>query len=117
MTSTPTDPRRMMLGVLSAVLLVGAVIVWWFVPNREGLLALFVRLGIALGAVYLAFPKPNQRFVWQKGFLVLLLLALLVATRGRALFAMLPLSVAVLGILWFLRPKAWTKPGGARSPR
>lgn len=98
--------RRRILGILALSLLSAAAVLWITQPaaqERGGWLAICLRLGVVMAALWLALPELSRISRWSLG--AVLLGAVLIATQPR-LF-LLALGAAL--VLAFLRPR-WNHP-------
>jgi hypothetical protein len=109
---TISEYRRRIIGILSLVLLTGAVIL--VIRGGEGtqyttLLAACVRLGIMSGAVWLAFPQLTRipRWIAALGLVTFVLGAINPRT--------LPITVPLFFLVIVMRPKGPSKRSGGKS--
>lgn len=94
--------KRTQIGIVSLVCLVTAGSMWLFGGDDGNLIAAqaaMVKVGLVLGAVWLAFPQLAMLPVWLATFGVGTVLAVLLFKKA-AIF-LIPLLV----IIWLLRPR------------
>jgi hypothetical protein len=100
--------NRWKVGLLALGLLIGAVVAYLIVPDRQGLVGALLRVGVLLGTFWLAIPQLIQHPRLLK-FLpwYLLLGVVLVVVFIRYLFVMIPLfiALAILSMFSGKRPK------------
>jgi len=108
--------KRNVLGILALVCLVAALALWLFTadPEHNALLSVVTRVGIVLGALWLALPAVGTGWAWQKVGPVLIIAIALTALAGRRLRYVLPVAIVVAILLVFLRPRP--KKNGAGGP-
>lgn len=107
MNGADWNDKRLMIGLLALGCLVGAAGIWLFTdqPETNQFLSALTRVGIALGAVWLALPKTGESIVWQKiGPAIVVTIAVLALARRMAVY-LLPVALVVLLAALFLRPK------------
>lgn len=99
--------KRNVLGILALVCLVSAAGLWLFTgdPEHNAVLSVVTRVGIVLGALWLALPTVGTSWAWQKAGPVLIIAIALTAFAGRALRYALPIAIVVAILLVFLRPR------------
>ncbi|MEZ6060382.1 MAG: hypothetical protein R3C19_08480 [Planctomycetaceae bacterium] len=96
--------KRVYVGLLSAGCLIGALAAA-FVPEKEGLQALLIRVGLLLGAFWLAMPSRNRPAAWAKfSPWTIVGIVLFAAFLPRMKF-LLPLLIVAGGIAWLVRPR------------
>lgn len=108
--------KRKLVGVMALICLASAVCLWLFTGNPEHnpLLSAFTRVGIVLGALWLALPTSGTSWAWQKAGPVLIIAVALTAVAGRSLRYALPIAIAVAIALVILRPRP-KRDSGARG--
>src|SRR5262245_60185605 len=114
MPQTTLATKRASIGVLALACLLSAVGIWLFAedPETSGWLAGLSRVGLVLGALWLALPARGESVAWNKAAPILAV-GLLIAALTRRMFPyVLPLALAVGVAFLVLRPK--TKPGRGR---
>lgn len=107
-TASQWASRRILIGVVALVCFGAAVGIWLFTTNPEqnALLAAVTRVGIVMGALWLALPKDGANVAWGKTATLLIPALVLVALNGRRLLYLLPVAIVVALALAFLRPRA-----------
>lgn len=97
--------KRTPVGVLAVVFLLGAAVLILF-PEHEGTQAAFLRVGLLLGAFWLAMPTKNRPAAWRplqsKWTLPCIVIVGLLLPR---LKVMLPVVAVFAVIAWFARPR------------
>ena len=111
--------RRNAVGVCGIVFFVAGVLLYLFGPNRDSYAMAAgsgVRIGLVLGAIWLAYPQLSRVPWWIVR--VGLVAVLLVAALPRPMLARAAVGVVVplLIALWLLRPRP-PKPRVAGRPR
>lgn len=108
--------QRKILGILSLVLLVGGGALMLLAPESEytqNLLAPCFRMGVVLGALWLALP--DLQFARNRLWLLAIGGTLLVIVRWPKL---IPLALGALGLFAILRPRLpRMPPSKPRAPR
>jgi hypothetical protein len=99
--------KRKQIGLLALACLGLALCLWFFArdPEHNVLLAGVTRVGIVLGALWLALPKNGATWMWQKAGPVLIVAVALIALAGRALRYTIPIAILLAIILVLLRPR------------
>ncbi|MCP4787909.1 MAG: hypothetical protein GY903_34315 [Fuerstiella sp.] len=98
--------RRIYVGLLAFTSLVGAAALLFY-PGNEGLQGALVRIGLVLGAFWLALPTKTRPSAW-KGMMSswtvpgLIITALLIPR----LKFMFPVLAIIVGIAYFARPRS-----------
>lgn len=101
--------KRIYVGLLAVAALVGGVVLAFF-PGNEGVQGACVRVGLVLGAFWLALPSKERPAAWKKfssrmssNWTIFALIATaIVIPRAKAMF---PLLAIMAGIAWFARPR------------
>jgi hypothetical protein len=95
------------VGGIAVVCLAAAVGLWIFAANPEQnpFLAVVSRVGIVMGALWLALPKQGENVAWGKTATLLIPAIILIAVNGRRLLYLLPVAIVVALALAFLRPR------------
>ena len=97
--------RRIYVGLLAITSLAGAVVLLFY-PGNDGLQGALVRVGLVLGAFWLALPTKTRPSAW-KGMMSswtvpgLIITALLIPR----LKFMFPVLAIIAGIAYFARPR------------
>ncbi len=102
--------KRSQFGILSLVTL-GLAAILWLVPGEKSsyllLQAALLRVGLVLGAVWLAFPQLSKLPLWLATIGVGSLLAVLLFKK--AAIIVIPLLI----LIYFLRPRPKKKPSAS----
>src|SRR5439155_17320322 len=109
MNGSPLAVRKLIVGVLALVCLATAAGLWFLLdePGKNPATAVTMRLGIMLGALWLALPAQGESIAWQKGLPVIVAVIAVVAfvRNWKVLVYAIPLAI-VLGIVAaFIRPR------------
>jgi len=109
--------KRNLLGIMALACLVTAACLWLFTadPEHNALLSVVTRVGIVLGALWLALPVAGTSWAWQKVGPILIIAIALTALAGRTLRYALPISIVLAVALVILRPRP--KRNGAGGQR
>jgi hypothetical protein len=107
-TASQWASKRSVVGGIALVCLVAAAALWIFADNPEQnpLLAAVTRVGIVMGALWLALPRHGESVAWGKSAILLIPAIILVAVNGRKLLYLLPVAIVVALALAFLRPRS-----------
>ena len=68
MNPSPLAVRKLFVGLISLICLVTAAICCIFLEWTNPVVAVTSRLGLMLGALWLALPSQGDNIVWQKAF-------------------------------------------------
>lgn len=101
-------PQRRLIGLIAAGLLVTSGLLLWSEAESAAHVqarAACLRIGVTMGAVWLAYPRLQRLPAWLLGGV--LMLAVVVAVRPR----LLPLAAVLLVVMLIVRPRG----GGGRS--
>ncbi|MEX0937292.1 MAG: hypothetical protein WDZ59_05475 [Pirellulales bacterium] len=105
--------HRTTVGITAAVLLsTAAVLAVWQPTGWDGhqpMLAACLRVGLVLGALWLAHPQLSRMPSWLFG--VAVALAVVVALRPKLIVLVVPLAI----ILWLVKPRASRRGNAPRS--
>lgn len=99
--------KRIYVGLLSIGCLVGAVVAVVVAPDNEGLQGAFIRVGLLLGAFWLAMPTATRPAAWKRlptsnwAIFGMIVSAVLISR----LKYMFPVIAVFAGIAWFARPR------------
>ena len=82
------------------------------VPDQDAMAAAFVRVGLLLGAFWLALPTKSRPAAWSNvsPYVVVAIVVALLLVRQMRVFVPLLLVVALLA--FFLRPRPKKRPTG-----
>lgn len=115
-----TGWRRHAIGILSGGLLLAALAIWLLVPpsaTASSLLSACVRLGMVLGALWLALPQVGELLTRYPPWLLIALLVFAVAVilQPKTLTFLLPLALVLAAFHFFGRfTRPWAQAGRAR---
>lgn len=106
-TASQWASKRSLVGGIALVCLASAAGLWIFSasPEQNPLLAAVTRVGIVMGALWLALPRSGESIVWGRTALLVLPALVLLALNGRRLLYLLPVAIVVALALAFLRPR------------
>lgn len=96
--------KRVWVGLLSAGFLLAAVVAA-FQPGREALHAVLLRVGLLLGAFWLALPSKDRPAAWAKFSPWTIAGIVALAVFLPRLKFVLPVLIAFAGIAWLVRPR------------
>jgi len=106
----------MLVGLISLICLITAAICCVFTDWKNPVVAVTSRLGLMLGALWLALPSQGDNFAWQKAFpvviAVIVVLAFFKRGGGRVLLYVVPLAIVVGIAAAFIRPRPKRRPPG-----
>ena len=99
--------KRVYVGLLSIGCLVGAVVTMILRPDDTGLLGALVRVGLLLGAFWLAMPTATRPAAWKRlpssnwAIFGMIISAVLIPR----LKYMFPVMAIFAAVAWFARPR------------
>ena len=97
--------RKLILGVLAIACLVTAVVVHFCYPDQQAVLSAAIRIGVVLGALWLALPAPGERVRWGRMAPMLAVAVVAIVLTRRMILVLIP-GLVIAGILLaLLRPK------------
>jgi hypothetical protein len=106
--------RKRIVGLLSLVSLLIAVVSLSFMEWTNPLVSVTSRLGVMLGVLWLALPNEGDNLLWEKAFPVVIavigVLAFIKRGGGRLLLYVIPAAIVVGIALAFIRPKPRRRP-------
>lgn len=106
--------RRLLVGLIALGCLATAAGLWVFTGDwKNPATSVTVRLGIMLGALWLALPKQGENLAWEKCLpAVIAVIAVLAFVRGswRVLIYAIPAAIVVGIAAVFLRPRSKRRP-------
>lgn len=99
--------KRIYVGLLALGCLTGGVVTLVVSPGNEGLQGALIRVGLVMGAFWLAMPTASRPAAWKRlpssnwaiGGMVI------TAIFIRQLKYMFPVLAVFAGIAWFARPR------------
>ena len=99
--------NRTLVGILALVCCVAGAVMALAVPDQDAMAAAFVRVGLLLGAFWLALPTKSRPAAWANvsPWLVVAVVVGLLLVRQMRVFIPLLLVVAVLALILRPRPK------------
>ncbi len=98
--------RRLILGLISIALLATGAILYFIQPASQGLDvfgAACVRVGVAMSALWLAYPDLQRIPVWMSG--ALLVVVAIVAVNPKLFSRLIVVVLVVYLAFWMLRPR------------
>ncbi len=108
MNGSPLAIRKLIVGILALGCLATAGGVFFFTVDglKNPVMAYSTRLGIMLGALWLALPSSGESLVWLKILPVVLVVAVVcVRGGGRVLLWAIPLAIVAGIVIAIIRPK------------
>ena len=115
MNDSPMAVRKLLVGIIALVCLATAAGLWIFTDDavKNPVTSVTMRLGIMLGALWLALPRQGQHLAWEKGLpIVVAVIVVLAFVRGswRVLIYAIPAAIVVGIAAAFLRPRSKRRP-------
>lgn len=116
MDGSPLAVRKLIVGILAIICLTTAAGMWIFAgdPWTNPITSVAMRMGMMLGALWLALPARGENIAWEKGLpiVIAVVVVLAFAKNAKVLLYAVPAAI-VLGILAvFLRPRSKRRPPG-----
>ncbi|HLJ09832.1 MAG TPA: hypothetical protein VKU82_01515 [Planctomycetaceae bacterium] len=114
MNGSPLAVRKLIVGIIALGCLATAASL--LILKSDGITnpatSVTMRLGIMLGALWLALPNRDKDIAWQKALVVVIpVIAVLAFVRNwRILLFLLPAAIVVGIAVAFLRPKSRKRP-------
>lgn len=107
MDSQTLAGKRLIVGIISIVCLAGSALLWLFGGNPETnpLLGALTRVGIVLGALWLALPRTGENIVWSRALPPVVAIVVAFAVLRRAGWWIVPLALLVAIAIVVIRPK------------
>ncbi len=115
MNDSPLAVRKLIVGVIALICLGTAAGLWIFAdePGKNPVTSVTMRLGIMLGALWLALPRQGENLAWEKCLpAVVAVIVVLSFVRGswRILIYAIPAAIVVGIAAAFLRPRSKRRP-------
>ena len=114
MDGSPLAVRKLIVGLISLGCLVTAAALWIFAedPEKNPATAVTMRLGIMLGALWLALPSRGDSVAWGKALPAILAVIMVLAMirNWRILVYAIPLAIVVAILAAFIRPRSKPRP-------
>ncbi|HEY2251363.1 MAG TPA: hypothetical protein VGH74_09895 [Planctomycetaceae bacterium] len=115
MNDSPLAVRKLIVGIIALGCLATAAGLWIFAddPIRNPVVSVTMRLGIMLGALWLALPRQGESLAWEKCLpAVVAVITVLAFVRGswRVLIYAIPAAIVVGIAAVFLRPRPKRRP-------
>lgn len=106
--------NRTLTGILTIVCLVSGFAMLVYMPAREAVAAALIRVGLLLGAFWLALPTKTREAAWANVSPALLIgslaAAVAIAVRPALIRVLLPILVALLIVGYVLKPRDKRRP-------
>jgi hypothetical protein len=117
MNDSPMAVRKLIVGIIALSCLATAAGLWIFTdePAKNPVASVTTRLGIMLGALWLALPRQGEHVAWDKCLpVVVSVIVVLSFVRGswRVLLYVIPAAIVVGIAAAFLRPRTKRRPPG-----
>lgn len=116
MNASPLAVRKMLVGLISLGCLITAAVCCYYTEWTNPVVSVATRLGVMLGALWLALPSQGDNIAWQKGLPVVLavivVLAFVKRGGGRLLLYVVPAAILVGIAAAFIRPRQKRRPPG-----
>src|SRR5712672_287104 len=114
MDGSPLAIRKLIVGIISLTCLVTAVGLFVFRPDGMGnpATAVAMRLGMMLGALWLALPSQGDNIGWQKAMPIILAVIVVLAfvRNWKVLVYVVPIAIIVGIVAAFIRPRSNRRP-------
>ena len=115
MNDSPMAIKKLLVGMIALGCLLTAAGLWVFTsdPGKNPVTSVTMRLGIMLGALWLALPKQGEHLAWEKCLpATVAVIVVLSFVRGswRVLIYAIPAAIVVGIAAVFLRPKSKRRP-------
>jgi hypothetical protein len=114
MNGSPLAVRKLIVGIVSLGSLATAAGLFFFTADglENPAMAVAMRLGIMLGALWLVLPAQGESLAWNKVFpIILAVIAVLAFVRkGKILLYIIPIAIVVGIALAFIRPRSKRRP-------
>ena len=113
MNPSPLAVRKLLVGLISLGCLITAAVSCYYTDWTNPLVAITMRLGVMLGALWLALPSEGDSIAWQKALpVVVAVMAAMAFLRinWRVLLYLLPVALVVAVVAAFIRPKQKRRP-------
>jgi hypothetical protein len=115
MNDSPMAVRKLLVGIIAIGCLATAAGLWLFTddPGKNPVTSVTMRLGIMLGALWLALPKQGEHLAWEKCLpAAVAVIVVLSFMKGswRVLIYAIPAAIVVGIAAAFLRPKSKRRP-------
>jgi hypothetical protein len=118
MNASPMAVRKLFVGLISLGCLITAVICCLYTHWTNPVVSVTSRLGLMLGALWLALPSQGDNIAWQKAFpialAVIVVLAFFKRGGGRMMLFVVPIAIVVGIAAAFIRPRPRRRPPGSR---
>ncbi len=119
MNGSPLAVRKLIVGILSLGSLTTAA--GFLLFSAEGfsnpVTAVAMRLGLILGALWLALPSTGESIGWAKVVPVAVVVAVACVRGGRFLLYAIPIAIVVGIVAAFIRPKTNRRQSTRRRER
>ena len=104
-TEEELQSKRVWVGIISVVCIVWGCALYEF-PGNEGLQGALLRVGMLMGAFWLAMPTKSRPAAWKavssNWALGIAVVAAIIMPRAKAMF---PILAILAGIAYFARPR------------
>jgi hypothetical protein len=115
MNDSPMAVRKLLVGIIALACLATAAGLWIFTdePGKNPVTSVTMRLGIMLGALWLALPKQGEHLAWEKclpGVVAVIVVLSFVRGSWRFLIYAVPAAIVVGIAAAFLRPRSKRRP-------
>jgi hypothetical protein len=118
MNDSPMAVRKLLVGLMAIGCLITAVVTVSVSGWTNPIVSVAIRMGLMLGALWLALPNHGDNIVWQKALpVVLAIFAVLAFAKkggGRVMLYAVPAAIVVGIALVFIRPRPKRPPPGRR---
>lgn len=111
----PEKPsQKPLVGIIAGLCLAVSLATWFFAPERDAMMAAFLRVGLVMSALWLAMPSKGESIAWAKATPIIgIVIAVVALSRNAAKFVLPALLVAGVAIA-ILRPRPKRRSGSGR---
>ncbi len=108
MNGSPLAVKRLIVGLIALSCVGIAAGMWFFAedPEKSPVTALTMRLGLMLGAIWLALPAKGESIAWQRAIPIGVVIAVVCVRGGRYLLYAIPIALVVGIVVAFVRPRS-----------
>lgn len=112
MNGSPLSLRKLIVGIISLACLVTAAGLLLFTADGLGnpATAVAMRLGLILGALWLALPSTGDSIAWARAIPIGVVVAVACVRGGRVLIYAIPIAIVVGIVAAFIRPRTNRRP-------
>jgi membrane associated rhomboid family serine protease len=99
--------KRLMVGLFALACLAASALIWVFndQPKESPVLGATTRVGLVMGALWLAMPRRGESVAWRRALPVLAALVLALAFLKRAFVYVVPMAAVLAVVAVLVRPR------------